>query len=373
MSTPIRDEAGLDDSLRYAPRWARRSPTSGADCPAEPESFADSPPMAPGIGGPNIDLPLPPLRPFEGDVAVKDLRRRLALDPGAVPQPPPHGEREPALPWIGRFSLVLVLAAVAGFGVTLLTLPREARLPPVVAMTGDATTPVLDGLARTTSSARLVVESRRAFANEPLPLGVTLTDASGGESVTLAGLVSGTQFSAGMAIGPTGWQLAARDLGRVLAYAPKDFVGAMDAAIDLRSSRDRLVDSQVLRLEWLPKKEAAAAATLVAPKPVATDPAAAPPAAPPLAPEEITVLMRRGEEFLKAGDIASARLSLRRAAMGGSAQAALALGATYDPQFFVELGVLGLPAEPAQARSWYERAAELGSGEARRRLERAER
>ena len=80
--------------------------------------------------------------------------------------------------------------------------------------------------------------------------------------------------------------------------------------------------------------------------------------------------MRRGEDFLKNGDIASARLILRRAANAGHAQAALALGVTFDPRFLAEQGVLGFPPDVAQARAWYERAAELGSSEAARRLER---
>jgi hypothetical protein len=42
--------------------------------------ITNAPPMAPGIGGHNIDLPPPRSRPFEGDVAIKDLKRRLSLD-----------------------------------------------------------------------------------------------------------------------------------------------------------------------------------------------------------------------------------------------------------------------------------------------------
>jgi TPR repeat protein len=43
---------------------------------------------------------------------------------------------------------------------------------------------------------------------------------------------------------------------------------------------------------------------------------------------------------------------------------------TYDPQFLAEQGVIGFAPEPAQARTWYERAVALGSTEAARRLER---
>jgi TPR repeat protein len=64
---------------------------------------------------------------------------------------------------------------------------------------------------------------------------------------------------------------------------------------------------------------------------------------------------------------------LRRAANAGSAQAALALGTTFDGDFLAELGVLGLARDIEQARTWYQLAVKLGSAEASRRLERLER
>ena len=60
---------------------------------------------------------------------------------------------------------------------------------------------------------------------------------------------------------------------------------------------------------------------------------------------------------------------LRRAAETSDAQAALALGGTYDPGVLRKLGVLGFPGEVGEARVWYQKAAELGSAEAARRLE----
>jgi hypothetical protein len=162
-------------------------------------------------------------------------------------------------------------------------------------------------------------------------------------------------------LGLTGWQVAARDLSKAYAYAPKDFVGVMDAAIDLRS-RDRLVDSQFVRLEWIPKKEAPPEPRLEPPRPPAAMPA--------LDPQEITSLLKRGEAFVKSGDIPSARIALGRAAGAGNAQAMLALGMTFDPAFLSEQGVLGFAADAAQARAWYERAMQHGSAEASRRLAR---
>ena len=67
---------------------------------------AGVPPMAPGIGGPNIGLPPARLSPFEGDVAVKDLRRRLSMDPDLVPQPPYQERNSSGVPWFGRLLFV---------------------------------------------------------------------------------------------------------------------------------------------------------------------------------------------------------------------------------------------------------------------------
>jgi TPR repeat protein len=87
---------------------------------------------------------------------------------------------------------------------------------------------------------------------------------------------------------------------------------------------------------------------------------------------EVADLVARGHAFLSDGDVALARVFLRRAAERDDPQAALALGGTYDP---VELRGLGVPnfqaqADPAKAREWYRRAAELGSAAAALRLER---
>ena len=85
--------------------------------------------------------------------------------------------------------------------------------------------------------------------------------------------------------------------------------------------------------------------------------------------EEIAMLVKRSEELIAQGDIAAARLMLTRAAEAGDARAALALGATYDSDVLRRLGVLGVAPDAGQARAWYARAAEFGSGEATRRLE----
>jgi TPR repeat protein len=142
-------------------------------------------------------------------------------------------------------------------------------------------------------------------------------------------------------------------------------------------------------------------ATASAPPPVAAEPArrettqptaAAAPAQPAPAPEqaaplqltppqqqddhptlrlddaEIAVLIERGKDFLKNGDFASARLLLRRAADGGSADAAMALATTFDPVVLARLGAIGATADITKAREWYQRAIDLGSTAASQQL-----
>jgi Sel1 repeat len=84
--------------------------------------------------------------------------------------------------------------------------------------------------------------------------------------------------------------------------------------------------------------------------------------------QEITTLIDRGSAYLKRGDLASARLLLRRAAEAGSANAALMLGSTFDPLIIRQLGVIGIEPDVGRARQWYEKAADLGSDAASQRL-----
>jgi hypothetical protein len=90
--------------------------------------------------------------------------------------------------------------------------------------------------------------------------------------------------------------------------------------------------------------------------------------APVLDNDEIAMLVKRGHDLLQNGDLTSARLILQRAVEAGSADAALALGATFDPSVIRRLGVIGIAPDIARARQWYQKAAELGSAAASQQL-----
>src|SRR6202042_1025286 len=83
---------------------------------------------------------------------------------------------------------------------------------------------------------------------------------------------------------------------------------------------------------------------------------------------ELAALMTRAKAFLASGDIPPARLLLERAAEAQEASAALMLAQTYDPTVLGTQDIRNITPDPALARSWYQRAAQLGSADAQRRL-----
>src|SRR5205807_3714506 len=70
-------------------------------------------------------------------------------------------------------------------------------------------------------------------------------------------------------------------------------------------------------------------ALALAPASTAAPARPAPPRPPVRNADEIELLLKQGQEFVAAGDLATARIVLRRAAEAGAATAALALGQTY--------------------------------------------
>ncbi len=110
------------------------------------------------------------------------------------------------------------------------------------------------------------------------------------------------------------------------------------------------------------ERDPAAAQNRAVAAPVATPPARK------LDPDELTRLMDRAKRLIAAGDISSARLLLERAADAQESAAALMLAMTYDPNVLGTQNSRSIIPDPAMARVWYQRAAQLGSADAQRRL-----
>jgi hypothetical protein len=95
------------------------------------------------------------------------------------------------------------------------------------------------------------------------------------------------------------------------------------------------------------------------------------PVAPParrLAADELATLLKRAMGLIEIGDIAPARLLLERAADAQEASAALMLAQTYDPAVLGTQDMRSITPDPAMARDWYQKAALLGSLDAKQRL-----
>jgi hypothetical protein len=111
-----------------------------------------------------------------------------------------------------------------------------------------------------------------------------------------------------------------------------------------------------LSLATPPAPPSAAVAVETTPEPAARGPQ--------LSAAELAALVARGDAFLAAGDIVSARLFFERAAHSGDGRAAIRLGVTYDAEFLDRAGLRSLGSDREQAAFWYRRARELGESKA---------
>jgi len=212
--------------------------------------------------------------------------------------------------------------------------------------------------------APLLVQGSRWMSGEPAPLGLTLQGQADGAAVMITGLAPGMTLSIGEPISTNAWQLPATDLANVWIAPPEHFIGAVDLVAELRLADATIAIRQPMHIEWIATTPPAAR-QVPAVAPLHTDI----PAPHQVDQDQVAMLIERGKDLLASGDLAAARIVLDRAATSKSAEAAFLLATTYDPLVLRELRVYGFPADVAAARVWYEKAKELGSAEATRRLE----
>jgi hypothetical protein len=270
--------------------------------------------------------------------------------------------------------------------------------------------------------ARLQIQAARGIWGEPLRIESSIAGLADDSYVIIKGLIPGMTFSAGAAIGADAWRVPASQFADTWVGPPTFFVGVVDLMVELHLADQSIVDQQPLHLEWAAatalgsdnptsgraEDVAAAPAPLDAAVTSTTDPApplespdipapapqtpapvvvasAQPTALPPpatvrpspsappaaqLSQEQIATLLERGNELMRSGDLAAARVVFRRAAESKDATAALALGSTYDPAFLRQLKAFGFAPDIEMALGWYEKAKTFGSQEADRRIQR---
>ena len=414
MSTPVR---GADGPLGYAPRWARTTGSGRGDTASDtrvrgsapvqelpqdlrPPRIAMPPPETSPWDAASPDAPLEssggasdepaphrdtklsrtPLTPhnsateptwkrkkraavFEGDAALRELRSRLASAPDQTPEPPLYQTRTPIFAAVVRLLGVMVLAAAGALGFLWITGPRGA--PPQVAgkaSSGDvafASYRGLDAAPQRPSAAENVAAPNAQPSGRTSFAVANITEAG---STPQSALVPRTPA-------------APPPAPHITAPAPAPHVTAPPPVP--RVTAPPAVAAPLPAAAASPPAVAMPSPAIVAPSPVLQVPASRTVAVPPPATsvaappdwDEIADLLGRARTYLSSGDVAAARLVLRRAAERNDPQAALALGGTYDPTVLQRLGIVSFQADATRAREWYRKAKELGSADASVRLE----
>ena len=321
MSSPIRQDGNVDPVLRYAPPRAReqgRAPPEAAAPSARPPS-----------------LPRTDTAEFGGDRAIVEMRQRVALEPDWLPEPPQDAPPRRDL-WPLALQASIALAVAAGAAWVVVSVPQVTQLGRLIVPT-------------TSSEARIWTNSRSA-----VPPSAAISP----------GAVRSVAISPIAAKAPASLPQSAdaeppmRDaIGQPDGSAPTPAASAIDAA-NVRPPAD-LETALAERARRVSTREPAAATSRATTPEFVTR---------QIDRDELASMLRRAGDFIKSGDLSSARLLLRRAAEAGSEEAALTLAGTFDPNVLAARGFQDGAADIALARQWYERAAQFGSSEAPRRL-----
>jgi len=289
---PLRSEPLKNESLK--PESLQPEPAKNQPSKDEPKNVGAAPSSR------TTEAPEPPWRRktrrgvFEGDVAVVELRSRLALAPERVPEPAAPVSTAPTFAAVLRLmGGVLMAAAVAG-------------------VTG-----YLWGFRLTIKSPQLAPASDQANV------------------------------------------LPARSTPAALKAAPPDSTRPSAPAatmapppVDGRNAADDVTSVDAAQRPTPSVTEP----RRILPSPASQTPASVQDAS------EIAAKMKIGAELMASGDITAARMMFQRAAEAGEAAGAFALAETYDPVVLRRLRLRGgITPDVALARSWYEKARDLGS------------
>jgi hypothetical protein len=99
---------------------------------------------------------------------------------------------------------------------------------------------------------RLIVQSSRGPAGEPIPLGLTIHGPAEGAVIIITGMLPGMEVTNGIKVDVDRWELPATDV-RYASIAPPDgFVGSAAPTAELRLTDDSIADRQAIHWEWVP-------------------------------------------------------------------------------------------------------------------------
>jgi hypothetical protein len=99
---------------------------------------------------------------------------------------------------------------------------------------------------------RLIVQSARGHAGEPIPLGLTIHGPAEGAVIIITGLLPGMDVSNGIEVDVDRWEVPARDISHAWIAPPDGFVGSALLTAELRLTDDSIADRQSHTVEWVP-------------------------------------------------------------------------------------------------------------------------
>jgi hypothetical protein len=293
--------------LKYVAKSARMAApetTRGSEPRlAEVRPLERRPPPPPGHGKPAPPRKLTKQKgSFEGDVAIKDLRERMAGAPDLLPEPPNCDGGGSAFVMVGRLVILVTMAAIAAYGFVWTSTAHDGDRGFMLAPFGNpvadegrsGAVPALNNIDVNTASSNDGSFRTAVFRFPHVPEAVLKRD------------MMRPRDEAMPAKGPQ-------------VYVPWP---ASDAGAPRESKADDVVVSSPADTASLRRSPPAEAEGQTAP-PVSK--------APRINDEEMANLLASGRTLLIIGDVTAARLAFRRAAENGDAQAALALGGTFDP------------------------------------------
>jgi len=199
----------------------------------------------------------------------------------------------------------------------------------------------------------LTTEPRiEAKAGEDVPFSIAIDSVDmlpARSIIAIREIPPGATLSQGRPYGSSEWSLTPDEIGDLRLHLPKGVTSGTDMRIELMGADGTILASATTRLE------------------IAQDPRAAL----VLRSDEsdrIDDLIKHGQKMVEVGYLAGARAYFRRAVEAGSGEAALLLGACYDPAFIEKIGAQGIEPDLKEARTWYERAKQLGVADADAKL-----
>jgi hypothetical protein len=208
-----------------------------------------------------------------------------------------------------------------------------------------------------------------AGAERPLDVAIASSGAVPKTSMLLIhGLPQTVSLSAGRVFESGTWALRFGDLQNLTIQTTPTMAGRTPLTLSVVTLEGTVLAQREIALAVVSHGEASAARETAAAVRVITS-SELHDTPPPL--EDANMLLARGADNLIKGKIQVARLFYRRAAEQGSSAGAMAMAQTYDPQELARLNALGgVQPDLALARSWYEKARELGAGDADGKLKR---